>query len=707
MMEMFEHLPRRFGAQSVSLTGVGESLPPTAKLNVLRLLVSGGYINRFLAKDGYRDPDLAHALGLVTVEELDLDFDPKTARRRLIDLHTAAEAAAAEPPDILQTNVRALAETAVLSPLAGEILALAVQLMVLPALEGLDDIIGPLHSPRLHQVLATMLGAEVAAIRQELSPTSALHQSGLLRVDRSHRMPIRGKLNLISPDSEERIVTEPCEPLELLRGCVTGAPAPKLELADFDHMPLARRLVDYLRAVVASRRPGANVLIHGAPGLGKTQLARVAVMAAEVMGLEVAVCGPDLKPINSETRLAAYHAAQRLLSNRPAALIFDEFEDVSDMRSPHIRGETVSKGSLNELLETNPVPTLFITNAPRDIDPAHLRRFDLVIEAQAPTAERRRELLRASAADYVDDALLEEIIGHPEATTAVVERASDVVDLVGPDAPATERRDLFCGVLAGMLQTQSVKRVDLDPLRAANDPSRLYDASLTNADIDLVELAQAVKDLPNSRILLYGAPGTGKTAFGGWLARHIGAPLQVRLASDLLDPYLGQTEKQIAEAFGRAHRDRAGLLIDECESFLHSRSAAERPWQQTMTNEFLVQMETYQGVLVMTTNLLDSLDEAVMRRVDFKIKLDFLQPKQLRILFERYCAILGLDRPSELCLTRLGQLSGVAPGDFALIARQARLRRLSTPEDIVERLAAETRFRGERQAQRPIGFLAA
>ena len=102
----------------------------------------------------------------------------------------------------------------------------------------------------------------------------------------------------------------------------------------------------------------------------------------------------------STTTTDPFRSAPAPASTRPGRtnvneLIFDEFEDVSDLRSARKQNpDTVSKGSLNELLETNPVPTVFITNAPEDIDVAHLRRFDLVIEAQAPSRERRRELLR-------------------------------------------------------------------------------------------------------------------------------------------------------------------------------------------------------------------------------------------------------------------------------------------------------------------------
>lgn len=694
----------------------GNPLPPLAKLQVLRLLVPGGYLTRFVGSSSFNAEGLARALGLVTSEDTDLDFDPRAERQKVRELYddvNAAElelAAETDSGDVLMPNLEALGKATGLSPLARRLLALVVHIKTLPAMAALDDLIGPVNSPLMYEVLAIMLNEHVHNIRDELSPNGVLHQSGLLRVDRSSSFPFSVKLDLISTDFAEHIITDCCEPLELLRGCVSESPTPELGVSDFEHMPLTSAAVSYLQAVAASSQPmrGVNLLIHGAPGLGKTQLARVLAMQAGLQAFEVAACAPDMKPISGDSRLAAYRAAQRLLKNRAAVLIFDEFEDVSDLRGARFNNsDTVSKGSLNELLETNQVPTIFITNAPDDIDRAHLRRFNIVIEAKLPSVARRRELLRAAAGDYLNEELIDNIVEHREATAAIVKRAVSVVDTINVAGPAENRHELFCEVLGGILQMQTQQPVDLGRRQLADDPAALYDASLSNADIDLVELANDLQGPHGCRILLYGAPGTGKTAFGRWLARETDAPLLVRRASDLLDAYVGNTEKLIAQAFKQAQDDGAVLLIDECDSFLRSRSDVDRQWQQTMTNELLTQIEAYQGVLVLTTNLMNSVDEAVMRRIDHKIKLDYLKPAQLGTLLRRYCEMLSLDAPSEICLQRVGQLTYVAPGDFAVVARQARLRRVETPDDFVERLSAETKFKRDRKEHRPIGFLVA
>jgi transitional endoplasmic reticulum ATPase len=686
-------------------------LPAPAKLFVLRLLVQGGVAKAFVTDEGYSDPLFAGALGLDVPDLLSLEFDAAAARRDLQALYDKAEAEALvedadAEPSVLEANVADLAEAASLSPLACEILALAVLLKTAPALGALNDLLGPLDSVKLTATVASMLATDAGEVRAELAMNGALHTSGLLRVDRSENYSLGSKLDLISSDFAERIVSERCPPLALLHGCISAAPASELGMDDYAHMPVARRLVSYLNAVTTQKRKGSTVLIHGAPGLGKTQLARAAGAAAGLPVFEVAACGTGGKMLNGDARLAAYRAAQRLLAQRPAVLVFDEFEDASDLRMARFNDNDVfSKGALNEMLETTPVPTIVITNNIEDIDRAHLRRFDLIIEAKAPPSERRRELVRAAAGGYASDEMIDSIVEEAAASPAIIKRATDVVELVAHGAEAEERREVFRDVLGGMLQAQAGRVIELGARPRAADPSSLYDANLANADIDLVELANASKTIDGSRIMLYGPPGTGKTAFGNWLAREIGAPLFVKRASDLLHAHVGVTEERIAEAFSSAREEGAVLLIDECDSFLRSRMQARTSWEQTMTNELLTQMESYPGVLVLTTNMIDSLDEAVMRRIDFKVKLDCLKPEQVRALLVRYCEFIGIEAPDEVSLQRAGNLRGIAPGDFALLARQARLRRITTSAEFVTRLEAETRFKRDSGARRSIGFV--
>ena len=96
-------------------------------------------------------------------------------------------------------------------------------------------------------------------------------------------------------------------------------------------------------------------------------------------------------------------------------------------------------------------------------------------------------------------------------------------------------------------------------------------------------------------------------------------PLLLCKGSDLLDPYVGGTEQKIAEAFELAKRDNCLLVLDEVDTFLFSRDGAERSWERSQVNEMLTQIERFEGLMVVSTNLMNVLDPATLRRFDYEI----------------------------------------------------------------------------------------
>ena len=78
------------------------------------------------------------------------------------------------------------------------------------------------------------------------------------------------------------------------------------------------------------------------------------------------------------------------------------------------------------------------------------------------------------------------------------------------------------------------------------------------------------------RICLYGPPGTGKTAYGQHVAAQLDRPLLLRRASDIISPWLGLTERNLARMFRQAQEEEAVLLLDEADSFLQDRQRDQR-----------------------------------------------------------------------------------------------------------------------------------
>ena len=103
--------------------------------------------------------------------------------------------------------------------------------------------------------------------------------------------------------------------------------------------------------------------------------------------------------------------------------------------------------------------------------------------------------------------------------------------------------------------------------------------------------------------------------------------------------WVGESEKQIAAAFQTARARRAMLVIDEADSLLSDRREAVRSWEVTQVNEMLTWMESHPLPFVCTTNLMDRLDQASLRRFTLKLRFEPLDPRpgrpRLRALLRR------------------------------------------------------------------------
>jgi len=146
------------------------------------------------------------------------------------------------------------------------------------------------------------------------------------------------------------------------------------------------------------------------------------------------------------------------------------------------------------------------------------------------------------------------------------------------------------------------------------------------------------------------------------------------------------------------------LLLDEVDGFLQDRRVARASWEVTGVNEMLTQMESFPGVFIASTNRMEGLDQAALRRFDLKIEFDYLKPEQSQALFQNYCAALGIEDAGDGVQSRLAQLPLLTPGDFATVARQHRFRPLMTPAAFVDALEEECALKPERQ-KATMGFI--
>lgn len=449
-------------------------------------------------------------------------------------------------------------------------------------------------------------------------------------------------------------------------------------------------LVAILQAALARNAHGINILLHGDPGVGKTELAKLLGARA---GGSVFLAGESNEDghaaVSSLERLQQLQFANLLLDRRPGAvLLFDEAEDVffgswSDAARP-------SKVQINRLLEENRVPTLWTSNRIHAMDEAHLRRFSAIVHMKAaPVAVRREQIARQARRKGVrlSNATLDTLSRVQGVSPGIIDSASRVANLVGGD------ESQFTRTVNRLVTAAGGAPLDAPQPGAGGR----FDAALCNADTDLAQLTQRLVNAARRRYsqLLHGAPGTGKTLYTRELAGRLGMELQVVRASDLLGPYLGQTERAIADAFREAVAAGSFLVIDEADSLLQQRSRAQRSWEVTQVNELLTWMEQHPLPFAFTTNFIDALDAASMRRFTFKIGFGFLTPAQARLAFAQY---FGQTAPAAL-----DALARLTPGDFAVVASKAALLGVTAAAELLPMLAGECALK-EGPARR-IGFV--
>ena len=705
-------------------------VPAIVVLWLLRLLVPLGAHRQIISAEGFRNEAVARAVGLghhineasVATDETDeLEFleldddesdkscaslDKKVILAELRRRHVAAErkCSGAELPQPLRKNIDRLARLVGLSKSDELILGLVALSRGERLIDDVLDWIGVLPTTRLFRLLADMLALPEEEVRQSLSPNGVLARSGLVTVERNMAATFSDKVSPLSERFADLICSADADPVTLIRSTVQLARSPDLSLDDYGHLerPLSI-LRPFLRKACATGRVGVNVFLHGAPGTGKSQLSRVLALEVGCELFEVAGEDSDGDAIQGEARLRALRAAQCFFAKQRALIAFDEAEDVfqdgSNLFGPKSTAQT-RKGWINRMLEENPVPVLWLSNSIGDMDPAFIRRFDMVVEVPVPPRQQRERIIRAVCGDLVDARGVSRLAEAEHLAPAVVARAASVVQSIRDEIEAPTAAAAVEQLIFDTLRAQGYRT----PPR--EDPNRLpdtYDPAFIRADADLAAIAAGLIAAKGGRLCLYGPPGSGKTAFGRWLAGQAGQPLHALRCSDLISMWLGESEKNIARAFRKAEREGAILMIDEVDGFLQDRRDARHSWEVTQVNELLTQMESFAGIFIASTNLMQGLDQASLRRFDLKVKFDFLGKDQAWALLQRTCTVLELPAPEEAAHKSVDRLSKLTPGDFAAVCRQHRFRPVGSVVAFVAALGAECAIKEHSSAA--IGFV--
>lgn len=673
------------------------------------------YEQRFLIDLAFRIANSFPARSVVAQElsswaedqDLGFDWDPEidnfrkkgvpapvwaNLRKRLAE---RVASTALPKPDVLAENVTLLADHVGLNADERAIFELAVRAGRSGPVKSLcNSLVDDARIP-VQDAVTQLSGLPAASVRRALAPTGRLVVSGLVQFDKP---PLSG-LGLFPSDRLLAALDPPSRSLaDILGKLFARVGAASVDWEDFEHLGAGRDFTfRLLRGALERREKGVNILLHGAPGTGKTEFCKA---LAERLGAGLHAVGEtddDGDEPSRFERLQQLRLGQQLLSDQGNSLIlFDEMEDLFPGLDSGVFGLSLrrsgSKVHINRLLENNPVPTLWTTNDISDCDPAFLRRISFTLELRTPPVSVRSRIWEKLAEHHR--------IPMPKDLCLELAHSMD-------DAPALADSALRAARITrgGAEDVKFAAAAISRAVRGGHTPlsapsSVRFEPELANADHDLALITErfvACGPANTGGLCLSGPPGTGKSAFARYLAERMQMPVLERRASDLLDRYVGGSERNIADAFAEARDTSAFLVFDEADSLLGARGGATHRWEISQVNEMLTWMENHPLPFACTTNLVDQLDPATTRRFSLKIEFLPLSAEQREACFRRF---FKTDPPSELWA-----LDQLTPGDFAVVAKRSKLLGIAEPEPILTELRREQSAKPN--TRNPIGFRAA
>jgi transitional endoplasmic reticulum ATPase len=471
--------------------------------------------------------------------------------------------------------------------------------------------------------------------------------------------------------------------------------------------------------------PPRGVLLYGPPGTGKTLIAKA--VANEVNASFHHVSGPEVMSKykgDSEKKIRETFQAAR--EDSPAIVFFDEIDSIAGKRDDESDVENRVVAQLLSLMDglesRGDVVVIGATNRVDSIDPALRRggRFDREIEIGVPDENGRREILdvHTRGMPLGDDVDLDRIARrtHGFVGADLDSVASEAAMIAIRNRPTEEE------ARSEWNRNPRVARSDFESALASVEPSamREYIAEKPNvnfADVgglddaketlrEAVEwplaygpLFEAANTTPPSGVLLHGPPGTGKTLLARALAGESGVNFIRVDGPELLDRYVGESEKAVRKVFERARQSAPSIVfLDEIDAVAGQRGSETNEVTERVVSQLLTELdglaENPNLVVLAATNRKHHVDDALLRpgRLDTHILVPEPDEDGRRKIFE--VTVEGRPIGDDVDLDELAaRTAGMTGADIDGLVRSASMRAIREiadgipPEEANERTA--------------------
>ncbi|MDG1559444.1 MAG: CDC48 family AAA ATPase, partial [Candidatus Poseidoniaceae archaeon] len=460
--------------------------------------------------------------------------------------------------------------------------------------------------------------------------------------------------------------------------------------------------------------PPKGVLLHGPPGTGKTMIAKA--VATEVNAHFKSINGPEIiSKYYGESEKQLREIFDEAAENSPAIIFIDEIDSICPKRED-VSGE-VERRVVAQMLTLmdgmqgrDNVVVIGATNRRDALDPALRRpgRFDREIEIGVPDRDGREEIMDVHtrqmpiSEDFEINWVLDNTYGFVGADLAALvrEAAMRALRRYLPEIELEEET-----IPPEVLEKMEVRMDDFKEAIKDVEPSALREIYVEIPEVTWEEVGglHEVKDRlkesvewpltqpelfehfgikPPRGIVLFGAPGTGKTLLAKAIANEAQANFISIKGPELISKWVGESERAIREIFKKAKQSSPAIIfLDEFESIASMRSSnsdgSGSDVSNRVVNQLLASMdgvESLDGVIIVAaTNRPEMIDPALLRSGRFERVLHVPPPDlgARESIFSIHSEGMPLSKFSLKDI--MGGLDGFTGADIEAVCREAAL----------------------------------